>query len=107
MIKSQISEVTPRGKEFFFFSLFGVVGKASSFLGPLISSAIIDRSNSRNGTSSAFYFLMPISLVSTVVLIMGVDVQKSKREQDKFLAEEQVAKEHIEEKMNFPEKAQG
>ena len=38
---------------------------------------------------------MPLSLVSTAVLIIGVDVQKSKREQDIFLAEEQVAMEHI------------
>ena len=92
--------MTPRGKEFLFFSLFGVIGKASSFLGPFVSSAIIDHSNSRNGTSSVFYFLMPLSLVSTAVLIIGVDVQKSKREQDIFLAEEQVAKEHIGEKVD-------
>ena len=43
---------------------------------------------------------MPLSLVSTAVLIIGVDVQKSKREQDIFLAEEQVAKEHIGEKVD-------
>ena len=42
---------------------------------------------------------MPLSLVSTVALIVGVDVQKSKREQDKFLAEEQVGKKFIEEKV--------
>ena len=68
-------------------------------MGPFISSTIIDHSNNRNPTSSAFYFLMPLSLVSTVALIVGVDVQKSKREQDKFLAEEQVAKKFIEEKV--------
>ena len=91
----QISEVTPRGREFLFFSLFGVIGKTSSFLGPFISSAIIDHSHNRD-TSSAFYFLMPLSLVSAIILIIGVDVQKSQREQDKFLTEEQAAKEHIE-----------
>ena len=48
---------------------------------------------------------MPLSLVSTVALIVGVDVQKSKREQDKFLAEEKVAKEYIDEKVNSPTRA--
>jgi MFS-type transporter involved in bile tolerance (Atg22 family) len=28
-----ISEVTPRGKEFLFFSLFSMVGKTSAFIG--------------------------------------------------------------------------
>ena len=28
-----ISEVTPRGREFLFFSLFSIVGKTSAFLG--------------------------------------------------------------------------
>ena len=42
---------------------------------------------------------MPLSLVSTVALIVGVDVQKSKCEQDKFLAEEQVGKKFTEEKV--------
>ena len=76
-------------------------------MGPFISSAIIDHSDGRYPTSSTFYFLMPLCLVSTIALMVGVDVQKSKREQDNFLAEEQVAKEHIEEKMNSPEKVQG
>ena len=39
--------------------------------------------------------------------MVGVDVQKSKREQDKFLAEEQVTKERIEEKVDFPDRARG
>src|SRR4051812_32833579 len=39
-----ISEVTPRGREFLFFSLFSIIGKTSSFIGPLVSSAIIDAS---------------------------------------------------------------
>ena len=41
---------------------------------------------------------MPLSLVSTFALIVGVDVQRSRREQDKFLAEERAAKEYIERK---------
>ena len=105
IVGRQISEVTPRGREFLFFSFFGVIGKTSSFLGPFISSTIIDHSNNRNPTSSVFYFLMPLSLVSTFGLIICVDIQKSKREQDKFLAEEKVAKEYIDEKVNSPARA--
>ncbi len=93
----QIYELTPRGREFLFFSLFGIVGKTSSFIGPFVSSAIIDRYAHSHGvgnsTSSAFYFLMPLTLVSTIGLTLGVDVPKSKREQDLFLDEKQVEKE--------------
>lgn len=95
----QISEITPRGKEFLFFSLFGIIGKTSSFVGPFVSSAIIDHANNSSGndsTSLAFYFLMPVSLVSTVGLIVGVNVRKSKKEQDIFLAEELAERERLE-----------
>ncbi|KAH6673698.1 putative autophagy protein [Halenospora varia] len=50
-----ISEVTPRGREFLFFSLFSIIGKTSSFIGPLVSSAIIDATPSGNN-STPFYF---------------------------------------------------
>jgi MFS-type transporter involved in bile tolerance (Atg22 family) len=40
--QTMISEVTPRGKEFLFFSLFSIMGKTSAFVGPIVSSAIID-----------------------------------------------------------------
>lgn len=79
-----ISEVTPRGHEFLFFSLFSIVGKASSFIGPLVSSAIIDASASHNN-SIPFYFLFSLSLASCVVLVLFVDLKKSQVEQEKFL----------------------
>lgn len=82
-----ISEVTPRGREFLFFSLFSIVGKTSSFIGPLVSSAIIDASSTKN-TSYPFYFLFHLSAVSFIFLLYFVDVPKSRREQDKFLARE-------------------
>jgi MFS-type transporter involved in bile tolerance (Atg22 family) len=43
--QTMISEVTPRGKEFLFFSLFSIMGKTSAFVGPIVSSAIIDAVN--------------------------------------------------------------
>ncbi|KAF7125883.1 hypothetical protein CNMCM5793_002242 [Aspergillus hiratsukae] len=79
-----ISEVTPRGHEFLFFSLFSIIGKTSSFIGPLVSSAIIDASPSGN-VSTPFYFLFALSVVSFVILVLGVDLEKSRREQEVFL----------------------
>ncbi|KAH0537071.1 hypothetical protein FGG08_006112 [Glutinoglossum americanum] len=81
-----ISEVTPRGKEFLFFSLFSIVGKTSSFIGPLVSSAIIDR-NPNHNNSTPFYFLFSLSCASFVLLTF-VDLKKSRVEQEKFLEEE-------------------
>lgn len=79
-----ISEVTPRGHEFLFFSLFSIIGKTSSFIGPIVSSAIIDASPSGN-VSIPFYFLFALSVVSFLILFWGVDLKKSQREQERFL----------------------
>ena len=79
-----ISEVTPRGHDFLFFSLFSIIGKTSSFIGPLISSAIIDASPEGN-SSTPFYFLFALSVVSFGVLALGLDLEKSRGEQRRFL----------------------
>ena len=85
-----ISEITPRGKEFLFFSLFSIVGKTSSFIGPFISSAIIDATDGNN--SSPFYFLFALSLASFIFLCLFVDVKKSRIEQAEFLEREKRLK---------------
>ena len=87
-----ISEVTPRGKEFLFFSLFSIIGKTSSFIGPFISSAIIDDTGNN---SSPFYFLFALSLASFLFLLFFVDVKKSRVEQAAFLERERIAKEKL------------
>ena len=87
-----ISEVTPRGKEFLFFALFSIMGKTSAFIGPIVSSAIIDASPNGNN-SLPFYFLFGISLASFCLLAFFVDLKKSRIEQEKFLEEERRAKE--------------
>jgi len=88
-ITQMISEVTPRGKEFLFFSLFSIIGKTSSFIGPLVSSAIIDDTGNN---STPFYFLFALSLVSFLFLLFFVDVEKSREEQAAFLERERIAK---------------
>ncbi|KND87792.1 Autophagy-like protein 22 [Tolypocladium ophioglossoides CBS 100239] len=85
-----ISSVTPRGHEFLFFSVFNIIGKASSFIGPLISSAIIDASPGGNNNSAPFYFLFALSLVSAGGLWMFLDLEKSAREQEAWLAKEKA-----------------
>jgi MFS-type transporter involved in bile tolerance (Atg22 family) len=86
-----ISEVTPRGREFLFFSLFSIIGKTSSFIGPLVSSAIIDASPSGNN-STPFYFLTGLSAVSFLVLVVFVDLERSRKEQEVFLESEEKLK---------------
>jgi MFS-type transporter involved in bile tolerance (Atg22 family) len=86
-----ISEVTPRGREFLFFSLFSIIGKTSSFIGPLVSSAIIDATPSGNN-STPFYFLTALSAVSFCICVFGVDLEKSRREQEAFLEKEESLK---------------
>ncbi|KAE8147445.1 autophagy-related protein 22-like protein [Aspergillus avenaceus] len=79
-----ISEVAPRGHDFLFFSLFSIVGKTSSFIGPIVSSAIIDATPSGNA-STPFYFLFGLSLASFAVLLFWLDLKKSREEQEVFL----------------------
>ncbi|BCS18061.1 MFS transporter [Aspergillus puulaauensis] len=81
-----ISEVTPRGHEFLFFSLFSIIGKTSSFIGPLVSSAIIDASPSHN-SNMPFYFLFGLSVFSFAGLGGWLDLAKSRVEQEAFLRE--------------------
>ena len=87
-----ISEVTPRGKEFLFFALFSIMGKTSAFIGPIVSSAIIDSSPTRNN-SLPFYFLFGLSLLSFAFLAAFVNLKKSRTEQAKFLEDERRLKE--------------
>ena len=94
MLKVQISEITPRGKDFLFFSLFNVIGKASSFIGPLISSAIID-ADPRHNPSTPFYFLTALSIFGLTVIVFFVDLEKSRREQHRFLQDERLEIQHM------------
>jgi MFS family permease len=91
-----ISEVTPRGKEFLFFALFSIMGKTSAFIGPIVSSAIIDADSTPDkpgNNSLPFYFLFGLSLISMLLLMFFVDLKKSRIEQDRFLEEERMVRE--------------
>ena len=92
MKRFQISEVVPRGKEYLFFSLFNVCGKTAFFVGPLVTSAIIDTSGS---TNTAFYYSFAVGVVSTAWLIFGVDLAASQREQAQYLKNELLERERM------------
>ncbi|QRV89669.1 autophagy-related protein 22 [Ceratobasidium sp. AG-Ba] len=82
--QTMISEVVPRGKEFLFFAMFSVIGKTSAFIGPFVSSAIIDDSGNNN---MPFAFLLGLGAFSFVLLIF-VNVDKSRVECAEYLAAE-------------------
>lgn len=85
-----ISEVVPRGKEFLFFSVFSVIGKTSSFIGPFVSSAIIERATSAGWaqpTNAPFIFLLALGAISFGIIWL-VDVPQSRRECRRYLEEE-------------------
>lgn len=84
--QAMISEVVPRGCEFLFFSLFSIIGKTSSFIGPFVSSAIIDRSGN---TNMPFTFLLALGTVAMGILF-AVDVDKSRKECRKYLEGEAI-----------------
>ncbi|ORX41263.1 protein-vacuolar targeting-related protein [Kockovaella imperatae] len=84
--QAMISEVVPRGKEFLFFALFSIIGKTSSFVGPFVSSAIIEDSGNVN---MPFTFLLGLGAISTFALFF-VNVDKSRRECRQYLEDEAV-----------------
>ncbi|OQV02542.1 hypothetical protein CLAIMM_07727 [Cladophialophora immunda] len=88
---TMISEVTPRGKEFLFFSLYSIMGKTSAFIGPIVSSAIID-ADPKGNNSLPFYFLFGLTGLSFLLLFFFVDLKKSRAEQERFLQREEAAK---------------
>lgn len=64
--------------------------KTSSFIGPFVSSAIIDASPGHNDNSAPFYFLFALTLVSAIGLWLFLDLDKSAREQEAFIAQEKA-----------------
>ncbi|OAA59477.1 Major facilitator superfamily domain, general substrate transporter [Cordyceps fumosorosea ARSEF 2679] len=82
---TMISEVVPAPKAFLFFALFNCVGKTSGFIGPFISSAIIERAHGR--TNAAYWFLFAMGSVGCFALWF-VDTDKAKRDNARYLERE-------------------
>lgn len=94
---TMITELAPAPKMFLFMSLFNTVGvssvsrfnalsrdrgrkadrtqETSSFIGPFVTSAIVDRAG--GNTYAAFYFLFPLALIS-LTIVCFVNPRKAK-----------------------------
>ncbi|KAF9933084.1 Autophagy protein 22 [Linnemannia zychae] len=81
------SALIPRSKEAEFFSLYGITDKSSSWLGPLITGAIIENNDTRWG------FIFPlVMMVIPLFIIWWVDVEKGIKDADNFAIEHTDAK---------------
>ncbi|KAG6368881.1 hypothetical protein INS49_003099 [Diaporthe citri] len=85
-----LGQVIPRGEENRYFALLGFIGRVGSWIGPLICSAIVDRTGTQN---ASYGFLAALIGASSLGLIF-VDEAKSKLECAEYEAtEHKVAEE--------------
>ncbi|KAK9325687.1 autophagy-related protein 22-like protein [Lipomyces orientalis] len=85
--RSVFSMLIPPGKESTFFSLYAVTDKGSSIIGPTITAMITDRTHNIRYT---FYFLF-ILLVMSMPIFYCLDVERGKRDAQRFGEEEEEA----------------
>ena len=67
-----------------FFSLLGIVSKGSAWIGPIVSSAIVDRSGNE---WTPFPFVAALVLVPTIGIFF-ISVEKSRKECAEYLTRE-------------------
>lgn len=79
-----LGQVIPRGEENRYFALLGFIGRVGSWIGPLICSAIVDRTGTQN---ASYGFLAALIGASSLGLIF-VDEAKSKLECAEYEATE-------------------
>jgi len=82
-----MAELVPRGREYMFFSLLGIVSKGSAWIGPIVSSAIVDRSGNQ---WTAFPFVAALIIVPTIAIFF-ISETKSRKECAEYLAREAVS----------------
>jgi MFS-type transporter involved in bile tolerance (Atg22 family) len=79
-----MAELVPRGREYMFFSLLGIVSKGSSWIGPIVSSAIVDRTGNQ---WTSFPFVAALTLVPTIGIFF-ISERESRKECAEYLARE-------------------
>ena len=79
-----MAELVPRGREYMFFSLLGIVSKGSSWIGPIVSSAIADNTGHQ---WLAFPFVAALTFVPFVGIFF-ISEKKSRKECADYLANE-------------------
>ncbi|KAG1052938.1 hypothetical protein G6F43_004954 [Rhizopus delemar] len=100
---TMLAELIPRGKENLFFGLFGVINKASSWIGPAIIGAITQYTTN---LWKGWPFVLALFVLS-IIIIWFIDVDKAKADIAKYL-EEEAEKENLEntEMVSVHEKAE-
>jgi MFS-type transporter involved in bile tolerance (Atg22 family) len=79
-----MAELVPRGREYMFFSLLGIVSKGSAWIGPIVSSAIVDDTGNQ---WTAFPWVAALTFVPWVGIFF-IDEVKSRKECAEYLANE-------------------
>ncbi|KAI8393887.1 autophagy-related protein 22-like protein [Radiomyces spectabilis] len=74
--QTMLAELIPKGKENLFFGLFGVVNKASSWIGPVVIGAITEHTNN---LWKGWPFVLGLFIIAIVIVIF-IDVDKAKLE---------------------------
>lgn len=87
---TMLAELVPRGKENLFFGLFGVVNKASSWIGPVIIGAITQYTDN---LWKGWPFVLALFALS-MAIIWFIDVDKAKIDITNYLAEQDVINGH-------------
>lgn len=77
---SLLADIIPKGREVTFFSLWALFGKATAWVGPIISGVIIDNSGN---TWKGFPFAAALSVVG-FVLVYLVDVPKGQKQSEEW-----------------------
>ncbi|KAG0256623.1 Autophagy protein 22 [Actinomortierella ambigua] len=82
--------LVPKGHESEFFSLYGITDKSSSWLGPLITGAIIAHNDTRYG------FIFPLCMmVAPLFIIAWIDVDKGIRDAERFAQDHSDSKDGL------------
>lgn len=88
---TMLAELIPRGKENLFFGLFGIINKASSWIGPVVIGAITQYTDN---LWKGWPFVLALFVLS-LVIIWFIDVDKAKIDIANYLAEQDVIDGHI------------
>lgn len=79
-----MAELVPKGREYMFFSLLAIVSRGSAWIGPIVSSAIVD---STGNQWTAFPFVAALVFVPWVA-IFWISEEKSRLECAEYLRRE-------------------
>ncbi|KAI0127319.1 autophagy-related protein 22-like protein [Xylariales sp. AK1849] len=79
-----MADLVPRGREYMFFSLLGIVSKGSAWIGPIVSSVIVDKTGNQ---WTAFPFAAALIIVPTVGIFF-ISEKKGRMDCAEYLARE-------------------